>query len=479
MLLGNLKPEPFYPMSLLELVQQNHSDESDESQSDSDNSSASSASSPSSSSSSSDAVKKLKRRAQTEKARAQKLVNAALRKQEQQHPSSEKHLASCYIPSLQPNCSLNQPGNFDRPARATRLRLLWSWFINWIKAVCNFLAAEEDNITHSINVSVIDDTSMRLAASFDESGVWRSSRTISVMNNLQSIIFGYGPQNSVRSFILHTPMIPLERTNTSGIAREFSSWVFCWLGKIGERFRRFGVENTHCSVPIQCLVVVWDSLRTNVSVMKGLRTKVYSVTKVQECQEKPSSFPLLSMQCAIHQVALCRKQLLFFFSGHWSSIVRLAHLFEVHTFRCQFRAALVRVLCRSFNFIAVSKLPADFQRWKEERNRRTGFVTRDMNYPAQRFKLHRHLSQFDNGDATANEICHWCTGCCPGASLVDQKRHCLVQLCRGYILLFGLGFPVPLTYRWLHAHKALQFCKVSWMLILICNFVSFCQRVFC
>ena len=84
--------------------------------------------------------------------------------------------------------------------------------------------------------------------------VWRMEelKTISVMNNLQSIIFGYGPQNSVRSFILHTPMIPLERTNTSGIAREFSSWVFCWLGKIGERFRRFGSRKhaLQCSYPM-------------------------------------------------------------------------------------------------------------------------------------------------------------------------------------------------------------------------------------
>ena len=31
-----------------------------------------------------------------------------------------------------------------------------------------------------------------------------------------------------------------------------------------------------------------------------------------------------------------------------------------------------------------------------------------------------------------------------------------------YSQLFSTGYPVPLTYQWIHAHRALQFCKDTW-----------------
>ena len=39
-----------------------------------------------------------------------------------------------------------------------------------------------------------------------------------------------------KSFVVHTPMAPLSRTNTSALALEFCSWLFLWLGTFGRRF---------------------------------------------------------------------------------------------------------------------------------------------------------------------------------------------------------------------------------------------------
>ena len=405
----------------------------------------------------------------TEKARAQRRVNAALRAEKKKNPPpvGSRHPASCYIPSLQPDCDLTEPGNFSRPARLTRLRLLWSWFSSLVCDIAGFLKAETEKgeFNHTINVCIIDDTNVRLTAKYDESGTWRSSRVVSVMNNLQQLILNSA--GNTKHYIFHTPMLPLERSNTAGLANEFCSWIFCWLGQIGHRFHFFCPIDVDCSkMPVQSLVVVWDSLRTNGSVLKGLRSRVHTATEEQRSLGKPqaSAFPLLSVQCGIHQVALCRKQLLFWFQGHWSSIVRLSHLFEIHAFRSKFRGALVRVICSNFRYLAVSQLPSDFAAWKEERDHRTSVYTTDGRYSTRRRQLHRHLARFDNGDLTSDEFCHWCRGdCCNGQTLQEKKRHCLIQLCRGYILLFGTGFPVPLTYRWLHAARALHYCKVSWL----------------
>ena len=62
---------------------------------------------------------------------------------------------------------------------------------------------------------------------------------------------------------------------------------------------------------------------------------------------------------------------------------------------------------------------------------------------------HQKLKQFANGDIDSLKITHWCVGTCCSGSSVEQKRS-LLQFCK---------YPVPLLYRWLHAHRALQFCK--------------------
>lgn len=111
---------------------------------------------------------------------------------------------------------------------------------------------------------------------------------------------------------------------------------------------------------------------------------------------KPNQlFPLLSNRCGIHQVALCRKHLLFYFQGHWSTIVRLSHLFQTTTFRTQFRNCLLKVISRNFEYIQVAILPAEHVIWKERR-REAGVVNEDPECPKRRFEAHCHLAALDN-----------------------------------------------------------------------------------
>lgn len=407
----------------------------------------------------------LLRKQRTEKARQASLVSRAIKKErEKVQDCADGRPGSDYIPNLQPNCPLTQPGQCWPVQKLTRMRLLLSWFTEWVRSVSCFFKESGASIKHSINVCIIDDTNMRLTTSYDERGLWRGSRVVSVMNNWQTLVFGMGDEGHVQTYLLHTPMLPLEKANTAVLAKEFCSWIFCWLGQIGERYQRLGAVSVAPGIQIQCVSIAWDSLPTNTSVLKGLREKVHVETLRQKHMgNKTRAFPAFSAHCAIHQIALCRKQLLFFFKGLWSSIVRLSHLFELHSFRCQFRAALVRIICQNFEFIPTTTLPEDFSSWKEERNRCTNVSSHERIGSVQRLRAHISLSRLDNGSVSCKSFTHWCIGnCCQGSSLEEKKRWCLIQICRGYILLFGKGFPVPLTYRWLHASRALGWCKATW-----------------
>lgn len=443
--------------------------------------------SSSSSSSTSDAeaeLHALKRARQTEKARAQSLVSRALAKQNRLKCELPEHPADFYRPALVANSHYTKPG-LSATDRRHRLRLLWSWFSSFVASIVRFVHGNEQNVNHIITMCVVDDTNMRLTPTPMCAGDKKthSSRVVSCMNMLQTLLFNVKDEQSFqddmgapsancayKSFVVHTPIIPLERTNAKGLATEFLSWVFMWLGSIGERFVRVtdkaqAVDTSQ--IPIHCLAITWDSLKTNLAVLKGLRTAAFAKQKLESASTSDNVFPLLSARCGLHQIALSRKQLLFYFKNHWSAIVRLGHLFESQSFRLQFRNALLRVVGSNFDFISVSQLRKDHKLWSAERAR-AGLITDDPHYPITRIRTHGRLSKFDNGDPNAKKFTHWCLG---GECICRGKpKVALVNMCQLYCDLFMSGFAVPLTYRWVHAHPALAFCEdtqQSWHLCLV------------
>ena len=338
--------------------------------------------------------------------------------------------------------------------RRRRVRFLYSWLMAFAGAIHRFFT--QQNVQHLINVAIIDDTNVRLSAPSDQNS---PSRVISVMNVVQSLVCklrspcnGWAWQN----FLINAPLTPLQRSNTSGLATEFLSWLFLYLGKVGERYSRLGIsEHVSRAVPIQALVICWDSLKTNNAVLKGLRNILHKFHARENSDGPRTLHPLLSCRCSLHQVALCRKQIVFYFGGHWSAIVRLAHLFESHSFRLQFQKALMHEVISSFDWIQVLELPRDHCLW--EAQRRELMTSADRHYSVTRLRQHRELMLLDNGDPSSTRIVHWCTGVT--CSCKGNKKTALIKVCHLYNALFASGFPVPLTYRWLHAHRALEFTK--------------------
>lgn len=331
----------------------------------------------------------------------------------------------------------------------------------------------ESGVRHIPNICTIDDTNMTLQGS---DGIANGhTRVVTVMNNCQNLVVRYDDdgtgqsKSAIKAFVVHTPLVPLERANASSIAAEFISWIFLWLGACGERWLHFtehvGLSWTN-HVPIQCVAICWDSLKTNLAVLKGLRNTVY--LRLQELKSSADRsgqiFQLFAQRCGLHQVALCRKTLIFYYPQHWSSIVRLAHLFESHSFRVQFRKSLVTVIASSFELIAVPALPHDHDKWQSARDQLFDSCTKfdGHRHHISRLNAYKQLQILDNGDPHANKIVHWCL--VENCGCRRDSGKCLIDLCKCYCTLFGSGFSVPLTYRWKHAGPALAYCKDTWLL---------------
>ena len=434
---------------------------------DSDSSSSSgsdSSSSSASSSSSSTPSLKRRRRRQTQKAREAGKENRIIRKVVQQLDIQIPENGSEYIPELQGEGFITGPGQHKKEHSRKRLRLVYSW----VKSVVTFLNSffSSQPCQHVFTISVIDDTNAELSTTVAPG--WYSSRTVTVLNNVQTCVacFDSGcaekPGQQYRAFPLHTPPVCLHRANAPGVLQQFQSWL---LSKPGSRWEKFGLNpDLLANVPVVCNIMCFDSLSTNIRLLKFLRHAAFR--KRKQAEEAPQDrdnvqvHPLTGIVCSIHQLALARRSLLFHHSGFWSSIVRLGHLFGTHNFRLQFRAAIFAVICDHFQYIPAQSMPQQHSEWKKDRDRLCHQAPEDAR--KSRHSWHRVLSKFDNGPITSPKFTHWCLGdCCRGRSPAEKSDFCLQMMCRYYYLIFCFGYSVPLTYRWKHAQPALRYCQDS------------------
>ena len=140
-------------------------------------------------------------------------------------------------------------------------------------------------------------------------------------------------------------------------------------------------------------------------MLKELRL---AVCQKQEQDGHSKVYPLIAFCCTIHQLALARKPLLIGFPQFWSSIVRLSHLFEVHSFRIHLRTALLDVICQSFRYIQVCQLPAEAGQWLRYRKKCIGVITdQQTGFNKKRLELHLQLMRYDNGNIENSGFTHF------------------------------------------------------------------------
>ena len=436
-------------------------DSEDDASSESSGSSSPGSSSSSSSSSANSAKEFLKRQSQTAKARAASLLSRG-KKQLARHAvlKPPAHPAESFKDDLEGSSAINQAGQYGKTVRFRRLRLLVSYVKAWCSAVVLFCQRLFGKIDHTIVTAIVDDTNVRLSEVPAGCSTWRMSRVVTVMNTVQKLVVSHWEATTasqeMKIFNVITPLVVLPKADTKTLTAQLVLQLFSFLGMVSMRYKDLVPERLFSDVQIQGTILSLDSLKANVSMLKHFRAAVNSHCKKSECRDT-QIHPLLGILCMLHQLALARTPILLGFRGFWSSVVRLAHLFENHSFRRQFRLALLRVLCDNFTYVPVSEMPQGFAQWREGRNRTFRLTSEGGK---KRWQLHTQLMKWDNGSMDSAEFTHYCVGsCCKGDSQAAKHWFALLQLSKYYVLLFTFGYPVPLTYRWTHAQRAIQYVK--------------------
>lgn len=420
--------------------------------------------------------KKVARQKQTAKARAAALQAKAQRRlAKNAEINPPPHAAERFKDDMKIESEIHKPGQCGGLVRRRRLRLLVSYLQSWCVAIANFFQSC-GHVDHTILVSVVDDTSLRLGTAVPGTQ-WRVSRVASVMNNIQNLVVCYRSavaadanqpcqeQRFFKGFHAQTPLVVLPKADRDSISSEFASRLLYFLGRVSFRYCHFNIAPDFLKrVPIQGLVLVFDSLKTNVAMLKQFRAAVRSHREKQHSDDKACDehvHPVWGVFCGLHQLSLARTPLLRGFSNYWGSVVRLAHLFENQNFRQQFRLSMLHIICDSYVFIPVSQLPSQSSEWRSKQLRLCGSYSAGKR---QRHQIHTDRMRWDNSDIDSPIFQHWCLGqqCCAGKTQKEQELHGLLRVARCYTLLFSYGYPVPLEYRWVHAQRALDFMMEAW-----------------
>ena len=407
-----------------------------------------------------------KRRQRTENARKAAAESRLVKKMAKQYAIQPPEKNAEYLPFLKGNDAqkLTTGGQSQKDMTRTRRRLIYSWFKN----ACSFINSffEQHACQHVFSVSVIDDTNTSLSTQVTAQS--HSSRTVTMLNNVQTCVACFEvaqsdgqKQMQQRSFPMHTPPTCLPRADAPNLLQELRSWL---LFEPGSRWEKFGLKSGLLTkVPFVCHIMCFDSLATNVRLLKMLRRLFFKRRQHEQGQVDQVQL-LTGLVCAIHQLALARKALLFYHSGLWSNIVRLSHLFATQNFRVQFRSALFAVVADNFRHMPVHSLPQQHAEWKRDRDQLFNLLASDADYCKTRLLFHKKLARFDNGDPNSPSFTHWCLGngeCCQGETPAERSNHCFIMLCKCLYYLFCLGYAVPLSYRWKHSQPALRFCQDS------------------
>ena len=418
-------------------------------------------------------LKKLKRQAQTAKARAAALRSKAIKRMGRaglvSNLTMAVHPAEKFREDLNMDSSINKPGSSHPSVRLRRLRLLVSYLKGWCANLVSCFDSWDGMVEHTILTAITDDTAVKLAPGHEDFGknFISKSRAASVMNTVQNLTVCYADSSKAESchkcFPIVAPLTVLPKADCEGITSSFRARPFSFCGKVSKRYRLFNMQNVMKNVPIQALVIVVDSLKTNVAMMKQFRVATHlHHTRMKEQNGVAGSeviYPLLQSFCTLHQLALARQPLICHFTGLWSSVVLLAHLFENHGFRCQFRVAMIHTICESFVFYPAAVMPEHAREWSATRARIYRFNSRTLKM--KRLRLHEELAAFDNSDPASTAFAHYCTGhCCRGETHEEKKLFALSQMTKLYTLLFSHGYEVPLTYRWVHCEMAIDYLQV-------------------
>ena len=254
-----------------------------------------------------------------------------------------------------------------------------------------------------ISISVIDDTNMQLATTV--TGGWQPSRTVTVLNNVQTCVACFDSVDEsdlkhadYKSIALHTPPSALSRANAQGIVQELRSWQICEVGS-GTRWEYFGLKpDLITRIPLVCQVLCFDSLSTNIRLLKMLRRVICQRQKEQQAAE-PAQTHVLTSFCLWNPPTCIGKED-FAVPPGWILVIHRtfeAICLSLRTSGHSLEVPCSAVIIESFEHIPVQAMPAAHMTWRDDRNKICNMISQDTqpHKGHNRFCWHRALMKWD------------------------------------------------------------------------------------
>ena len=227
--------------------------------------------------------------------------------------------------------------------RRNQGRCVWSLLCAVVNALEKVFSVAQPHFV--INTVVPDDTNTRLK------GPATNDRTMvyTVMNQVSSCIVHYIDEcpevgSKWQCLAIPSPVIVLNTPNTAHLHSAYTSFLLSAARGIGVFWERLGlspvvsegVKNARWAVQI----MTGDALEANSSMFNLERLHLAQF----RAQERSCNKLAIRFKCGNHQLNLVRKPCVLSIERYWSTLVRLAHLFECTSFRRRFIAGILGML---------------------------------------------------------------------------------------------------------------------------------------
>ena len=224
-----------------------------------------------------------------------------------------------------------------------RSRCVWSFLVALGKVV-EQLFAPSTCAHHILNTCIADDTSTTLR------GQGISGNTVhTIMNTVQTGYVRYDALGRDRWECLYipTPIQSLNSAKAPSLHANFSDWLLVTATGLGAKWLKLGCQEFQSKW--KTVVLIGDALKANDAAWKGEKFSLAKQHKTNHCRVLG-----LRVKCAVHQLALVRKPTVLSIEKYWSTLVRLGHLYETHSFRRSLGSAIMSVLQREGAFQRIS-----------------------------------------------------------------------------------------------------------------------------
>ncbi|CAK9049078.1 PARP-type domain-containing protein (Fragment) [Durusdinium trenchii] len=184
----------------------------------------------------------------------------------------------------------------------------------------------------------------------------------SVTNTVQTLHVIYS-DSSCECTMLPTPFISLPGQKTDDVYSAYSAHLIVSNGPIGHRIQALENAVPDIGAKLQDLleqvgwklhVFVGDAAKTN--------SAIFRIQKRRQLAAGTKRKLSIQVKCLLHQICLVRRPSILAIDSYWSTVVRLAHLFENWSFKRQFGISLLHILKQPG--IAVSEFPDEMSNWK-------------------------------------------------------------------------------------------------------------------